>query len=350
MSTRLGLLVVVTSSLVACAQIIGIGDFPGERSDASSDAPVKDVVAAADGPASYCQNGTAVIASSTELDAIAGTNGFVFAQAFNVGLERCGVGSLCIDPPSLLNVAVTDNFAYAAVGSALVYSTQNNTGGTVHRTAYDGTGDVTIYSGTASPSFVALGGAATYWIDDALPAQVHCIGCTASDAVWIDNVQNPVALFADQAAVYVVALDDSNVNFGIFGCGINAACSTQPRTVIKSLPNGSAGPTSVASDGVAVYVPRTLDSSIVSVDAIGNVTKLVSGVQATALAVDGQSGELFYGTTTGVIGRIKTDGSSPTTISSCQSAILTLSFDANDVFALVTTNQQAEWVAFAIPR
>jgi hypothetical protein len=348
LSARFGVLVGAWS-LVACAQIIGIGDFPGERGDASSDAQVKDV-AASDGPPSYCQNGTVVIASSTELDAIASANGFVFAQAFSVGLERCAIGSLCVDPPPLLNVPLTDDFDYATIGSSIVYSTRNNTGGTVRRTAYDGTGDVAIYSGTASPSFVALGGGAAYWVDQALPAQVHCIGCSASDTVWIDDLQNPIALFADSNAVYVVAVDDSNVNFAIFGCGMNAACSTQPRTVIKSLPNGSVGPTSVASDGVNVYVPRTIDSSIVSVDTIGNVTKLVSGVQATALAVDAPSGELFYGTTTGVIGRVKTDGSSPSTVSSCQGPILALSFDANDVFALVTTNQGAEWVTFAIPR
>jgi hypothetical protein len=338
------ILLVVASTIVACAQIVGIGDFPGAR-DGGSDAP-NDV--AADAPSSC---GAAIITSSSQIDSITATGTFIFTQGFILGLGRCANGSTCTDPPPLLNLASGDLFEYAAISptSGLVYSAQNGNGGSIHSTTYAGTNDTTIVTTALSPTYVASGGSNTYWVADGLPAEVHCVGCSASDAVWITNVNNPTALFADATAVYALASDSTNVTYGIFGCGANSACANNPRTVIEGLDQASVGPTNVASDGARVYVPRFGTSTVVAVDSLGATKTIVTGVQATALAVDGTNAELFYGTDTGKVGRVKTDGSMGATLATCGQEILAVSFDATMAYALVTTGIST-WVVYAFPR
>jgi hypothetical protein len=342
-------LVVLGSFAVACAQIVGIGNFPGEG-DAGSDAQ-GDV--ASDGPSGFCSSGKAVVTSSTPLDFVSASTGFVFPQSFNVGLGRCATGSTCTNPQSILSLAPGDSFDNAAVGSSIVYSAEGTSTGSIHRTAIDGTNDMALFSASAlAPGFVALGGGnVVYWVNGYQPAEVHCIGCSGSgDTLWIDTVQAPTALFADATAVYVAAYDSTNVTYGIYGCGAAMACGTQPRVVIEGLSQTSITPSNVASDGTRVYVPREATSEIVGVDTLGNVKAIVTKVQATALAVDATTGELFYGTSTGLVARTKGDGSAASvTLSTCAKQIDAIAFDATNVYALATTDT-SESTVFAIPR
>ncbi len=339
-------LVIAASAVVACAQIVGIGQFAGEP-DAGADAPSSDV--ASDTP-QYASCTNAVLRSSSGVDSISVAGGFVFAQAFQSGISRCAVGTSCIDPASLVNVPVQDTFGYAATAASLVYSVTTTLGGTIHRAALDATNDTTLVTTAANPSYVAIGTPTlTYWVDDNQPASVHCVGCLASDAVWIQNVDNPTALFADATSVYVVALDNTGVTSGVFSCGASAACANQPPVVISGLPKDSIGPTNVVSDGARVYVPRVLAADIVSVGPPNNTIKpLVTNVQGTALAVDAVSGELFYGTIDGRVGRVKSDGTASSTLSICQSEILSIAFDDANVYVLVTDSQF--WMVYSIAR
>jgi hypothetical protein len=340
-------LVIAASAVVACAQIVGIGDFAGAP-DAGADAPSSDAPSTDAPQNESCTN--AIITSSSNVDSISVGGAFVFTQWFENAFNRCPIGAKCSDPDPAFSVGADDVFEYAAVGASIVYSTTNDTGGTIHRIDVAGTNDKTLVTTAASPSFVAIGDAThTYWVDDDQPATVHCVECAGSDSVWIQNVDSPAALFADGASVYVLASDASGVTSGIFGCAANQACANNPRDVIQGLPSNSLGPTNVTSDGARVFVPRIPFADIASVDALGNTKSLVNGVNATALAVDGTSGELFYGTSDGRVGRVKSDGSTAsTTLSNCQSEILAIALDATSVYVLIT--DFVLWTVVSIPR
>ena len=91
----------------------------------------------------------------------------------------------------------------------------------------------------------------------------------------------------------------------------------------------------IASDGTNVYVARPSHSDVVRVDSAGNVAPVVTAQVVTALVVDVTSGNLYYGTSTGAVGRAKSDGSaSPMTLGTSINPIAALDLDDASVYML----------------
>ncbi|MGL1102702.1 hypothetical protein ACSTLM_00640, partial [Vibrio parahaemolyticus] len=73
----------------------------------------------------------------------------------------------------------------------------------------------------------------------------------------------------------------------------------------------------------------------------GVQTTIVKGVVSSALAVDGATGDLFFGEENGTVSRAKTDGSgTPVPISKCDadspSDIVGVAVDATNVYVLLS--------------
>lgn len=341
MSARLAL--VASALLVGCAQLVGIGDFPGAP-DAGGDAPD---LGDAPGPDGSACTGAMVLTTSSDSSSVTSAGGFVFVETAD-GVVRCPTSGGCNDPPNLLNVAVDETFQAAAVGSSIVYSVLATSGGSIRATALDGSGSSTLVSvASGTPQNVAVSGSRTFWLDVDAGA-VHCVGCVGSDALWMQGLVGTSDVFADSGQVYAVALD-SGGNDAVYACGLTTPCGSSTPAWIDGLDLATYS-TQFAADGARVYVARPDHNDIVGVDAISQVTTVVPNVHALTIAVDAKTGELFYMTDTGTLGRAKTDGSRPpTTIATCafDPPITALAVDATSVYALVPPGAASTVYRFA---
>jgi hypothetical protein len=343
LSARLAIGLVASAALViGCAELIGIRDIGDAGDSGSTPDVVADVLPDAPPPSTLCTNAVTVLSASSASPLDLGVQGgFAYAVAAE-GIWRCAVTGSCVEP--LLTIeGQAPAFQDGVIGpSSLAYTIQTVAASGVHTSALDGTGDKVLLP-TANAGFVALGLNQVYWLDDSTE-DVHCIGCMGPgvDATWITGRSAPIALFADANSVYVVDYD-SSTTLAIYGCSASAACDTSPSTVL----GGLAGPSKpmLASDDSFVYVARTEASDVVRVSSTTQAKVIMSG-PVVALAVDKASGDLFYATAGGELGRTKSDGSqSPVPLSLCSSAPSAVAFDATRVYALVFDGSKLDVIA-----
>lgn len=336
-----------------CAEIAGITDLPDAAS--TFDAPFYD------GPPikTTCTNGPTVLTTGFDSTNVAASGGHDYAKTLE-GLIACNVSTPCNNPGLLFNLSASDKlFAYVA-GSQLAYTLQSGANaGSVHTRALDGTNDQTLGQGLAYPSWIAVSGSRTFWVDDAstvtssqTPAVLHCIGCGGSDMQWITGLNATHAAFADANDVYVLADDGtSSFTYGIYGCSVSTACGGSPRVVAKGLETDDLG---VASDGTNVFVVRSDQQDIVAIDKVGTAKPLAQNVDIVAIAVDAARGQLFFVTYGGLVAVVKTDGSSPpSVVSNCDTNygdIDSLAIDATNVYVMMTTLTPSGATILAIPR
>lgn len=316
-----------------------------------------------------CTNTTLVMTSNSTLDLLTVSNGFVATSVENgaasasTGIVDCPVGGFCAQPTNILSLGFTQSFGSYGAGSSLAYTLKQSDGGSVHSIAFDGGGDQVLLSGLSEPIWAAVAGPRTFWVDDGLmglPAKVHCIGCGASDTVWMNTPSSTAGLFADANNVYVIADPDGTATtIDVYGCGVTAPCGTTPRVVIAGLDAtnfflGNPIPYAVAffaSDGTNVYASDDANS-IIRIDQSNTQSPVITGIAAVAIAADGQTGDLFFADENGRIARTKADGTgTPTTLSTCDtnSAVDWLAFDATNVYALVYSSDGSSSV-YAIKR
>jgi hypothetical protein len=337
---RISAIVTACGALVACAQLVGIGDFPGATSDAGDAGDAGNDVNGFDAPSSSCDTPIMTLSSANRIDV---ASGFVFVQGDNY-IGRCSVAGTCTDPTNLLTLGTTDVFASASIGTSISYTVQDTSGGSVRSMALDGNQPTTLFTSSGLPNAIALSGTNTFWIDDATSA-VHCIGCAGADAPWITMISSPIALFADETSVYVLS-DDGQGTLGIYSCGSAAPCASSPPLVIDGVATNVTA-SMVASDGAAVYVAEL--GNILRVQSLGSAKPVVQGVQVSALAVDGTTHEIAYTTSTGEIDIAPTDGSlTHRALATCAGAITWLAIDATNVYVLV--QNATTWSVYAIKR
>jgi hypothetical protein len=349
--------------LVACRQVAGIHDIAYEAGPGG------------DGGGSGCTNGTMILTSSDSLELlyVAGGHDVVGVpdetSASGLGysnLHACATGTPCTQPPGLLTLGFNDVVMdYAASSSQIVYAVQTNetTGvGAIHSVGFDGTNDKTLFGTASWPSWITTSGASTFWVSDdqsGSPATLHCIGCggNTGDQTWMSNANLTITLgaFADGSTVYVVADDGTGGGSnGIYTCSTTTACGNTAKLLVKGLQfNALDVKSEVVSDGTNVYVTNE-SSAIASVTPAGVQTSIVKGVTTSALAVDGATGDLFFGEDNGTVARAKTDGSgTPVTISTCDpdspSDIVGVAVDATNVYVLLSPPSGSSSV-WAIPR
>ena len=334
---------------VACRQVAGIDPITYAGSEAGTG----------------CSSGAVVISTSDELDLLSVNGGFAVAAvvgasgAGDANLVACPTGAPCTNPKNLLNLAFSDTVGGYAAGSQIFYTVQSGAStGSLHSVAYDGTGDQVVLGNLANPTWVALSGTHTFWVDDDLsgsPATVHCVGCGTGDVTWMTNLTSTEGLFADANNVYVLADDGSaNATTAVYACSVQTACGSTMRTVMTGLSPTSVSPvTQFASDGTHVYITNDA-TQIIRVDPSGTQKTIANNVAAVAIAVDPATGELFYGDDDGTVGRVKTDGSAaPVPMSTCDpdapNDIYGIAFDSTHVYVLlVTTNLTSQ--VYAIKR
>ena len=336
-----------------CAEIAGITDLPDAA--ALYDAPPYD----GPPPKTTCTNGKTVLITNLNATNVAASSGRVYAHATE-GLLSCTTSAPCGNPGLLFNLSASDKLFAYTVGAQLEYTLQSGANaGSVHSRALDGTGDQALGQSLAYPSYIAMSGSRTFWVDDAststsnqTPAVLHCIGCGGSDMQWITGLNATHAAFADTSDVYVLADDGtSSFTYGIYGCSVSTACGASPRVVAKGLNTDQLG---VASDGTNVFVARSDQQDIVAIDKVGTAKPLALQVNIKAIAVDAAKGQLFFVTYGGLIGVVKTDGSStPSVVSNCDTNfgdIDSLAIDATNVYVLMTAISTSGASILAIPR
>lgn len=336
-----------------CAEIAGITDLPDAGS--SSDAPPFD----GPPPQTTCSNGKTVLTTNTSASNVAASGGRFYAKAAE-GLLSCTVSAPCVNPGLFFNLSASDKLFSYAVGAQLAYTLQSGANsGSVHSRALDGTGDQTLGQSLAYPSWVAVSGSRTFWVDDAstgtssqTPAVLHCIGCGSGDMQWVTGLNATHAAFADANDAYVLADDgSSSFTYGIYGCSVNSACGASPRVVAKGLSTNELG---VASDGSNVFVARSDQTDLIAIDKTGTAKPLALQVNITAMAVDAAKGQLYFVTFGGLVAVVKTDGSSsPSVVSNCDTNfgdIDSLAIDATNVYVLMTSLNTSGATILAIPR
>jgi hypothetical protein len=260
---------------------------------------------------------TLVWSGSDSYDTIAVQDGFVYVELPGTGIERCATSG-CTQPSSVLG---TDAFVTASIGaSTITYATQimdpsGGVSGEIRAVGVDGTGDRSLLAGAAYPAWVASSGTRTFWADDSFaldetPATIRCVGCTSDgqSTPWISTLGGTYGMIADASNVYVLADDASLTSVNLVACGASAPCFGEPRVVLTGL-DAMIVPQRLASDGTSVYVARANEQDVVRVSNGGVVTSIVPSVDATALAFDASSGNIYYATSSGTLGRVKPDGS-----------------------------------------
>jgi len=330
-------LAVAASASVACRQVAGINPIVYQGSEG--------------GTTGGCTNATAVVSTTDELDFLQVASGFVSAivvggSGDDTNVIACPTSTPCTQPQGLLSLGFNDALGGYAAGSKLTYTISSTAANasSLHTIDFTGSGDTTVLGSLAAASFVAVSGAKIFWIDsdpNSASANVHCVGCGASDTMWVTGLSSPEGIWADASNVYF--LDDDGSGLGtdaVFGCSVNTACNGTPRVVLKNLsPTATRPIVQFASDGANVYASNDA-SQIIRVDPSNAQTTVANSVAATAIAVDATTGDLFYGEDDGTVGVTKADGSgTPTVLSSCVPSepddIYGVAFDATNVYVLI---------------
>jgi hypothetical protein len=336
--------------LVACRQIAGIKPITYSGADGGTG----------------CSNGTVVLSSSNSLDLLTVAGGYDIVAVPDTtaigysGLHACATSTPCTEPPGLLTLGFNDIVTdYAASPTQIVYAVETNqtTGtGAIHSVSFDGTNDKTLLASASYPLWITTTAASTFWVsDDGASASLHCIGCggNMNDQTWMSNPNLTATLgtFSDASTVYVIADDGTAAGtYGVYTCSATTACGTNGKLLAKGFQFAAINIKSeVVSDGTNVYVTNE-SSAIASITPAGVQTSIVKGVATSAIAVDGATGEIFYGTDNGTVAKAKTDGSgTPTTLSSCDPGsandILGIALDATNVYVVLapTTGNSAVW-------
>ncbi|HEY1954475.1 MAG TPA: hypothetical protein VGH28_02665 [Polyangiaceae bacterium] len=272
---------------------------------------------------------TTVFEGLDAYDAISVEDGFVYVEVPSSGVERCATTG-CTGPSPVVS---SDAFVSATFGQSVTYTTQilgddGTLGGEVRSVGLDGSGDTSLFASAVYPDYVATSGARTFWAHDSFavddtPATVECVGCGATGSTpWIMGLGGGTyGVVADASRVFVLADDASLTSVSLLSCGVSAPCFGEPTVLLTGLDR-TASAQQIASDGTNVYVARAPQSDVVRIDPSGAVTPIVTSKSVSALAFDAASGQLYYGTQDGEVGKLAPDGSSQPTSLACTGATI----------------------------
>jgi hypothetical protein len=298
--------------------------------------------AGANGSGPSCGAPAVLFSGLDSYDSLVVQNGFVYVELPGEGVQRCAVTG-CSAPSVVVD---TPAFVSSALGATdVAYTTQiasadgDGVDGEMHAVGDDGTGDQSVATTLVYPEYVAVSGTRTFWAQDSFavddtPATINCVGCSGTTSTqWFAGLTGGTyGMIADANSVYVLADDPTQTSITLFACRVDTPCYSEPRVVIAGLDSMMTAQR-IASDGTNAYVARAND--IVRVDASGNVTTLVTTDGANALVVDVANGDLYYGTTAGFVGRVKTDGSTqPQSVGCVSTPIAALDVDDTSVYML----------------
>lgn len=286
-------------------------------------------------------SGTTLFEGMDVYDALAVEDGFVYVEVPGSGVQRCPTTG-CASPSP---VVATDAFVSATLGANLTYTTQiaaedgSGVVGEIRSAGLDGSGDGSLLAGAAYPGFVATSGGRTFWARDSFaiddtPATLECVGCGgAGSTPWIMGLGGGTyGVVADAHRVFVLADDASLTSVSLLACGLSAPCFGEPTVLLTGLDR-TASAQQLATDGTNVWVVRAPQEDVVRIDASGEVAPVLVSQPVSALAVDAASGELYYGTSAGVVGKVPGDGSAaPTSLGCTGTPIAALALDATSVY------------------
>jgi hypothetical protein len=291
---------------------------------------------------------TQLVAGFDAYDAIAVQGGQVWVEIPGSGVASCALTG-CAAPT---NIAWSDAYVSGALGSPIAYAaqigTQDGVSGELH--VVDGSGDRAIATNLAYPAWVATSGARTFVAEDPFayddtPATIDCVGCTNGQSApepWISGFGGGTyGLFADASNVYVLADDATLTSVQLVACSVSHPCFAEPRVVLEGLDQTITAQ-QIASDGASVYVARAATSDVVRVDASGIVTTLLVTTDATSLAWDAATSQLWFGTLSGDVGHVSADGTNRVYVARGTGSIRAIATDATSVY--VVTGDSGEIV------
>lgn len=266
--------------------------------------------------------------SGVQYTTIYAGGGFVYLESLG-GVERCPESGCMSGTSPVFTVGASATFGGSALaGSVVDYSQTDSTStGQIHSVNVDGTNDQTLASSLEDPFYLASSGSKLFWVDDAYSSgsgtamdSVGCIGCSGTGSVpWISSAAfagGIYAITADANMVYVLADDANIVNYRLVACSTATACGASPTVLVPSVDPSTVG-TQLASDGTYAYLARPDHADVVRIDKSGNLVQLVTSQDVAAIAVDAAAGNLYFGTSTGTIGRVSTAGGGTMTTITC---------------------------------
>ncbi len=314
---------------VACRDVVGIHDIAFDDSGTAA-----------------CNGGTPtlVFSSGGTYDALFAQGGFVYAEISQSGIDRCPITG-CTSPTNIFTVNANDFFGYSALSTTNVdYTLQKGiadggVSGEVHTMGFDGTSDTVALATPMPASWIATSGTRIFWADDEWDYSsngdtIQCLGCGPSNLPWVTLLPAGVyGLIADANDVYALADSASTIDLDVISCSVQTACAAAPRTVISAIDISTTA-AQIASDGSSFYIARNNHADVTRVDSTGASVQVITSQDVVAIAIDAPAGNLYYATSTGIVGRVKTDGTSPTTLACNQNAITAIAVDNQNVYFL----------------
>ena len=261
---------------------------------------------------------TVLHTSGVQYTTIYAGGGFVYLESLG-GVERCPESGCTSGTSTVFTIGASATFGGSTLAGAVVdYSQTDSTGtGQIHSVNVDGTNDQTLAANLEEPFYVASSGSKLFWVDDAYSSgngtamdSVGCIGCSGTGSVpWISST-------AFAGGVYAITADANIVNYRLVACSTTTACGATPTVLVPTVDPSTVG-TQLASDGTYAYLARPDHADVVRIDQSGNLVQLVTSEDVAAITVDAAAGNLYFGTTTGIIGRVSTAGGGTATTITC---------------------------------
>lgn len=291
---------------------------------------------------------TPVFEGQDAYDAIAVQDGFVYVELPGSGVARCPIAGCGTPTPVVDSAAFVSS---APDGAKILYATQiaSDDGasviGSIRSVQNDGSGDTSVEDGLTYPAWVAASGDRVFWARDSfaideMPASIECIGCGATGSTsWFQIQGGTYGVLADGANVYALADDPSKTSLEILSCSVDQPCFSEPKLVLGGLA-ATTTIQQIATDGASLYVARAND--VVRIDSSGAVTPILQAESVSALVVDRASGTLYYGTPSGDIGRVKTDGTASASLGSMGLPIAAMDVDETSVYLLAGSSSVAK--------
>lgn len=279
-------------------------------------------------------------------DAISVHDGSVWVEVPGAGVATCPTSGC--NQPSV--VTWSDSYVSGVLGSPVAYAAQvgslDDSIGELHMV--DTSGDHTVATGLAYPTWVATSGGRTFVVEDSFyfddtPSTISCVGCTSDGKAtpWISGIDGAThGMIADASNVYVLADDPNLVSVQLLSCPTSRPCFSEPRVVLGGLDQ-SVNAQQIATDGSSVYVARTLTSDVMRVDS-GVLTPLIWTMKTvTAITWDAATSTLWFGTSLGDVGHVKGDGKDLTVVARGIGPIRALATDATNVYAVAGASGNA---------
>ena len=277
---------------------------------------------------------TVVFTSAQAYDQIFVQGGFVFAEVTQSGVDRCATTG-CTSPTNILTANPNDFFEYSAPTTTSIdytldiFPADGGMGGEIHSMGLDGKNDTVAFSTpTLIPEWIATSGSRVFWVDDQFDYTSNgdngrVLRLRRDEHPWITGLRRR-RVRNDRRRKRTCTCSRTTPSLAdelVLACSVHDRVRRTLRERSSARSTFPPRPAQLASDGTDFYIARSNHQDIVRVD--GTAARRKSSRRKTSSrSRSTRPPEISTtATSTGVLGRVKTDGSAPTTLACNQSTV-----------------------------